>query len=102
MNSRELPELAAQLNMSVDELNQVMNISLNTSKVFELCVNYFVVCTVFIFNCHFKCLVNGYRVSGMFLHMHVCTVAHTHTFSEKPGGLDHKYRLQHILYLADR
>jgi len=33
-NSRELPELAARLNISLDELNQVMNISLNASKVF--------------------------------------------------------------------
>jgi len=38
MNSRELPEMAAQLNISLDDLNQVMNISLNTSKVFELFV----------------------------------------------------------------
>jgi len=36
-NSRELPELVARLNISTDEFNQVMNISLNTSKVFELC-----------------------------------------------------------------
>jgi len=39
MNSPELLQLAERLNVSVDEFNQVMNISLNVSKVSEISVS---------------------------------------------------------------
>jgi len=45
MNSRELPELAARLNVSVDDFNQIMNTSLNTSKVFDIFGYHLVLCT---------------------------------------------------------
>jgi len=44
VNSSRLAELAQRLNITVDEFSQLMNISLNTSKVLELAVYYRLLC----------------------------------------------------------
>jgi len=51
VNSRELPELAERLNITTDEFNQIMNISLNISKVGLSVYYHFLISPVNMNNC---------------------------------------------------